>query len=70
MRKSITTEAVVLAVTDVGEEDRILTFLTPDMGLLSAAATSARNLKKGRAAPLDLFVRTRLTVNVPRKEKH
>ena len=68
MRKSITTEAIVLAVTDVGEEDRILTFLTPDMGLLKAAATSARNLKKGRAAPLDLFVHTLLTVNIPGKE--
>jgi DNA repair protein RecO (recombination protein O) len=68
MRKSVTTEAIVLAVTDVGEEDRILTFLTPEMGLLKAAATSARNLKKGRAAPLDLFVQTRLTVNVPGKE--
>jgi DNA repair protein RecO (recombination protein O) len=68
MRSSITTEAVVLTVTDVGEEDRILTFLTPDMGLLCAAATSARNLKKGRAAPLDLFVHTSLLVNVPGKE--
>jgi DNA repair protein RecO (recombination protein O) len=68
MRRSITTEAVVLAATDVGEEDRILTFITPELGLLKAAATSARNLKKGRAAPLDLFVRTRLMVNVPGKE--
>jgi DNA repair protein RecO (recombination protein O) len=68
MRKSVSTEAVVLAVTDVGEEDRILTFLTPDMGLIRAAATSARNLKKGRAAPLDLFVKLHLTVNVPGKE--
>jgi len=68
MRKSINTEAVVLAATDVGEEDRILTFLTPELGLLKAAATSARNLKKGRAAPLDLFVRTSLTINVPGKE--
>ncbi len=68
MRKSINTEAVVLSATDVGEEDRILTFMTPEMGLLKAAATSARNLKKGRTAPLDLFVQTRLIVNVPRKE--
>jgi len=68
MVSGITTEAVVLAATDVGEEDRILTFLTPDMGLLRAAATSARNLKKGRAAPLDLFVKIHLTLNVPGKE--
>jgi len=68
MRKTIKTEALVLAATDVGEEDRILTFLTPEIGLLKAAATSARNLKKGRAAPLDLFVQTSLMVNVPGKE--
>lgn len=68
MRKSITTDAVVLTATDVGEEDRILTFLTPELGLLKAAATSARNLKKGRTAPLDLFVHTRLTINIPGKE--
>lgn len=68
MAAGITTEAVVLASTDVGEEDRILTFLTPHLGLLKAAATSARNLKKGRAAPLDLFVHTLLTVNIPGKE--
>lgn len=68
MKKNVTTEAVVLAVTEVGEEDSILTFLTPDMGLLKAAATSARNLKKGRTAPLDLFVQTRLSVRFPGKE--
>ena len=68
MRKTVTTEAVVLTATDVGEEDRILTFLTPDMGLLKAAATAARNLKKGRTAPLDLFVQAHLTVNIPGKE--
>jgi len=68
MVPGITTEAVVLAITDVGEEDRILTFITPEAGLLRAAATSARNLKKGRAATLDLFVKLQLTVNHPRKE--
>lgn len=62
------TEAVVLASTAVGEEDGIITFLTPGRGLLRAAASSARNLKKGRAAPLDLFVRTNLTVRTPVKE--
>jgi DNA repair protein RecO (recombination protein O) len=68
MVSGISTEAVILASTDVGEEDRILTFLTPDMGLVRAAATSARNLKKGRAASLDLFTRTRLTISIPLKE--
>jgi DNA repair protein RecO (recombination protein O) len=62
---NVTTEAIVLAATDVGEEDRILTFITPGFGLLKAAATSARNLRKGRTAPLDLFVRTSLDINAP-----
>ena len=50
------TDAIVLSRTDVGEEDRILTFLTRDFGLLRAAAGGARSLKKGQTGRLDLFV--------------
>jgi DNA repair protein RecO (recombination protein O) len=62
MRNILTADAVVLSSTDVGEEDRILTFVTREQGLLRAAASSARSLKKGRTAPLDLFVRSRLDI--------
>ncbi len=55
-------EALVLSLSDVGEEDRIVTFLTREHGLLRAAAGGARSLKKGRTAPIDLFVRTRIQV--------
>ena len=65
MRPTFTDDAVVLSETDVGEEDRILTFLTREHGLLRAAASSARNLRKGRTAALDLFVINTLSVSSP-----
>lgn len=67
MRSVFTADAVVLSITDVGEEDRILTFVTREQGLLRAAASSARNLRKGRTAPFDLFVRSSLNVSVSEK---
>lgn len=67
MISDFTADAIVLAATEVGEEDRILTFLTRDLGLLRAAASSVSNLKKGRSAALDLFVRTRISFTIPRR---
>ena len=66
MPSFLSDEGIVLSAVDVGEEDRILTFLTREHGLWRAGATSAKNLKKGRTASLDLFVRSRLEVSVPR----
>lgn len=68
MRSILTADAVVLSSTDVGEEDRILTFMTREHGLMRAAASSARNLKKGKTAPLDLFVRSNLNVSSSGKQ--
>jgi DNA repair protein RecO (recombination protein O) len=68
MNGTFTAEAIVLSTTDVGEEDRILNFLTRDHGLVRAGASGARSLKKGRSAPLDLFVRTELDLYASRKE--
>ncbi len=62
-------EAVVLSFTDVGEEDRIVTFLTRERGLLRAAASGARSLKKGRAASLDLFAVTMVDVRAPGRSR-
>jgi DNA repair protein RecO (recombination protein O) len=67
MGKTLNTEAIVLSRTDVGEEDRILTFLTRRYGLLKAAASGAKTLKGGRTAPLDLFVRSRIQFHVSSK---
>jgi DNA repair protein RecO (recombination protein O) len=68
MSGTFTAEAIVLSTTDVGEEDRILNLLTRDHGIVRAGASGARNLKKGRSAPLDLFVRTELHLYASRKE--
>lgn len=62
-------EAVVLSFTDVGEEDRIVTFLTRERGLLRAAASGARSLKKGRAASLDLFTVTKVDIRAPGRSR-
>ena len=62
------TEAVVLSRTDVGEEDRIITFLTRDHGLLRAAAGGARSHKGGRAAVFDLFVHSAIQFHVSARE--
>ncbi len=66
MLSFLSDEAIVLSAVDVGEEDRILTFLTRGHGIWRTGATSAKNLKKGRTASLDLFVKSRLEVSVPR----
>lgn len=68
MGGTFTAEAIVLSATDVGEEDRILNLLTRERGLVRAGASGARNLKKGRSAPLDLFVRTNLHLYASSKE--
>jgi DNA repair protein RecO (recombination protein O) len=62
MGESVQTEAIVLRGSDVGEEDRILTILTRELGLVRAAAGGAKSIRKGRAAALDLFVHSRLEV--------
>jgi DNA repair protein RecO (recombination protein O) len=62
------TETIVLSRIDVGEEDRIITFLTRDEGLLKAAAGGAKKLKGGRAAAFDLFVHSSIQFHVSSKE--
>ncbi len=57
------TEGLVLFFTDVGEEDRIVTFLTREHGLLRAAAAGALSLSKGRTSAFDLFARVTLSVH-------
>ena len=62
MGESRNIDAILISSTDVGEDDRILTFLSKETGLLTAAASGARNLKKGKTASLDLFVYSSLFV--------
>ncbi len=49
------TRGIVLARTNYGEADRILTFLTPDQGKLKAIAKGVRRQKSKLAGGIELF---------------
>lgn len=49
------TQAIVLARTDYGEADRILTLLTPDQGKLRLMAKGVRRVKSKLAGGIELF---------------
>lgn len=49
------TKAIVLARTDFGEADRIITFLTPDHGKVRGLARGVRKLKSKLAGGIELF---------------
>jgi DNA repair protein RecO (recombination protein O) len=55
------TRAVVLARTDYGEADRILTLLTPDYGKLRLMAKGVRRVKSKLAGGIELFSVTNIT---------
>jgi DNA repair protein RecO (recombination protein O) len=52
---SINSQGIVLSRTDYGEADRILTFLTPDQGKVSAIAKGVRKQKSKLAGGIELF---------------
>lgn len=60
MRRSISDTAVVLARTDYGEKDRILTVITADNGKLKAIAKSVRSGKSRLAGGIELFAENEL----------
>lgn len=53
--KQIVTKGVVLARTDFGEADRIITLLTPDHGKLRLMAKGVRRIKSKLAGGIELF---------------
>lgn len=53
--KQLTTEAIVLARTDYGEADRIITLLTPDYGKVRLIAKGVRRVKSKLAGGIELF---------------
>jgi len=55
------TEAIVLARTDYGEADRILTLLTPENGKLRLIAKGVRRVKSKLAGGIELFSVTNVT---------
>jgi DNA repair protein RecO (recombination protein O) len=53
--KRLNTKAIVLARTDYGEADRILTLLTPDQGKVKGIAKGVRKSKSKMAGGIELF---------------
>jgi DNA repair protein RecO (recombination protein O) len=53
--KSFTTQGIILARTNYGEADRIITFLTPDHGKIKGFARAVRKPKSKLAGGLELF---------------
>lgn len=53
--QQITTQAIVLARTNFGEADRIITFLTPDHGKISGLVKGVRKQKSKLAGGIELF---------------
>lgn len=62
------TRGIILARTDFGEADRILTFLTPDHGKVRAIAKSVRKSQSKLAGSIELFSVSDITVVVGRGE--
>ena len=58
--KSQISQAIILHHTDYGEADRIVTFLTPDHGLLKGFARAARKSRKRFGAALEPFAEVQL----------
>ena len=53
--KQLVTQAIILARTDYGEADRIITVLTPGYGKLSLLAKGVRRVKSKLAGGIELF---------------
>ncbi|OGL35820.1 DNA repair protein RecO [Candidatus Saccharibacteria bacterium RIFCSPLOWO2_01_FULL_48_13] len=66
--RSFKTEAIILARTNYGEADRIMTFLTPDHGKVKAIAKAVRKSKSKLAGGLELFSVSNLTLVIGRGE--
>jgi DNA repair protein RecO (recombination protein O) len=66
--KRFNTQGIVLARTDYGEADRILTFLTPDNGKVKAIAKGVRKQKSKLAGGIELFSVSDLSLIVGRSE--
>ena len=53
--KQLVTTGIILARTDYGEADRIITLLTPDQGKLRLMAKGVRRIKSKLAGGIELF---------------
>lgn len=60
------TTGLVLKRINLGEADRIITFMTPDLGKVKAVARGVRRIKSRQAGHLELFSNTQLMLAVGR----
>ena len=56
MSQSYQTQGIVLARKDFGENDRLLTLLTPDLGIIKAIAPGSRKYHSSLRGRIELFV--------------
>lgn len=66
--RGVVTKGIVLARTDFGEADRILTILTPDYGKVRLIAKGVRKIKSKLAGGIELFSLSDITFIPSRKE--
>lgn len=50
-----TVKGLVIKEQNIGEADRLVTFITPEQGRIRAFATGARNIKSSKVSATDLF---------------
>jgi DNA repair protein RecO len=67
MKQTVTT-GIVLARTEYGEADRIVTLLTPDQGKIRVLARGVRKIKSKLAGGIELFSVSNITVMAGRGE--
>ncbi len=66
----LSSKAVILTRTDYGEADRIITFLTPELGKVRAIAKGVRKAKSKLAGGIELFSVSDITYIKGRSELH
>lgn len=64
----VNTQGIILSRTNYGEADRIMTFLTPDHGKVSAIAKGVRKQKSKLAGGIELFSVSDISYMPGRKE--
>lgn len=62
MSRTYSTEGITLKASNLGESDRILTVLTPELGLLRAIAPGSRKYRNSLTGRSGLFVINRLLI--------
>ena len=69
-RRYFNTEGIVVRARDLGEADRIIILLTPNRGLISAVARSARRTKSRTGGHVDLLRHITAQISEGRSDLH